>query len=387
VSGSLRKGFLSGTHRLVSPEATLERISPHLRDFGITRCADITGLDCIGIPVYVAVRPQGRVLQTANGKGLRHVDAVVSAHMESIEQWHAENPAVPFRRASLSELRRSGAPFVPPRTLEGFAGAAHLGATVVLDWVEGEDLLSGEPIWIPAFAGYYYRHQHFTYSFNGLASGNHVIEARLHGLYELIERDTLARLSAAGQVHLEDCDVIELASPMPTDAGDPVASLVEMIRRAGLELFLLRAPSRLPTHTFMAVLIDPSPFGHASTVNFGAGAHLSPTVAATRAITEAAQSRLTFIHGSREDLTEEAYRGGSGHTELLSFFHDLAADTSWGSLDDLSSDDLATDYERVLAGLRDLGVKGVYAVDLSRPELPVSVVKTLIPGAQCPSWI
>jgi ribosomal protein S12 methylthiotransferase accessory factor len=385
MSASLKKGFLAGTHRLVSPEETLERISPHLHDFGITRCADITGLDCIGIPVYVAVRPQGRVLQTANGKGLRHVDAVVSAQMESIEQWHAENPAVPFRRASLAELRRSGAPFVPPRALEGFAGAAHFGATVVLDWVEGEDLLSGQAVWIPAFAGYYYRHQHFVYSFNGLASGNHIIEARLHGLYELIERDTLARLSAAGQVHLEDCDVIEIAAL--TGTGGPVASLSEMIGRAGLELFLLRAPSPLPTHTFMAVLIDPSPFGHASTVNFGAGAHLSPTVAATRAITEAAQSRLTFIHGSRDDLTEEAYRGGSGHAELMSFFHELPADTSWGSLDDLSTDDLVADYERVLAGLRDLGFEGVYAVDLSRPGIPVSVVKTLIPGARCPRWI
>ena len=105
------------------------------------------------------------------------------------------------------------------------------------------------------------------------------------------------------------------------------------------------------------------------------------------AITEAAQSRLTFIHGSRDDLTEEAYRGGSGHAELLSFFHELAADTSWGSLDDLSTDDLVADYERVLAGLRDLGFEGVYAIDLSRPGIPVSVVKTLIPGATCPRRI
>ena len=39
----------------------------------------------------------------------------------------------------------------------------------------------------------------------------------------------------------------------------------------------------------------------------GYGTHLSVSVAPTRAITEAAQSRLTFIHGSREDLEQEGY--------------------------------------------------------------------------------
>src|SRR5207342_3012832 len=96
VSPALAKGYQRGTHRLVAPVDTLERIRPHLATFGITRCADITGLDSIGIPVYVAVRAQGRVLQTSNGKGLTHVDALVSAQMEAIEHWHAENPVAAF---------------------------------------------------------------------------------------------------------------------------------------------------------------------------------------------------------------------------------------------------------------------------------------------------
>lgn len=383
MSAALRKACTAGTHRVVCPEETLERIAPHLPRFGITRCADITGLDCIGIPVYVAIRPQGRVLQTSNGKGLRHVDAQVSAQMEAIEQWHAENPVVPFRRASVEELRRSGDRIVSPRALEGFSSAAHFSPRLVLDWTEGDDLLSGQRVWIPAFAAYYYRHQHHRFSFNGLASGNHVVEARLHGLYELLERDTLSRLSDAGQMHFDGCDIIDLEAV--TD--EAVASLWEQIRRAGLGLVLLRAPSDLPTHTFMAVLLDTSPFGHASTVNIGAGAHLSPSVAATRAITEAAQARLTFIHGSRDDLTEEAYRGGAGHAELISFFSQLSADTAWDALDDLSSDDLLRDQERVLAGVRAAGFEGAYAVDLSQPGVEVKVVKTIIPGAQCPPWI
>jgi len=381
MTAALMKDFVSGTHRLVSPETTLARITPHLPRFGITRCADITGLDCIGIPVYVAVRPQGRILQTANGKGLRHVDAQVSAHMEAIEAWHAENPAVVFRRASTIELRRAGEPFVSPRRLEGHTGATQAG--LVLDWVSGEALSTGQPIWIPAFAAYYYRHQPHRYSFNGLASGNHLVEARLHGLYEIIERDTLARLSVRGQVQRSRFGVIDLE----TIDDDIVGALCERVRRAGLTLVLLRVAIELPTQTFMAVILDPSPFGHASTVNLGAGTHLSPAVAAVRAITEAAQSRLTFIHGSREDLPEQAYRGGRPQAELTAFFAGLMAETRWSELDDHASEDLAEDLARALATLRSLTLRDAFAVDLSQPGVDIYVAKVLVPGARCPRWI
>jgi ribosomal protein S12 methylthiotransferase accessory factor len=379
----MRLAKAPGTHRLVSAETTLARIAPHLARFGVTRCADITGLDCIGIPVYVAVRPQGRILQTANGKGLRHVDAQVSAQMEAIEAWHAENPAVAFRRASVTALRRAREPFVPPRRLDGYTGATQAGPGHVLDWVAGEDLTTGQPIWIPAFAAYYTRHQVHRYSFNGLASGNHPVEARLHGLYEIIERDTLARLSVDGALRRDRFGVIDVDT-----IDDPVVgALADRVRRAGLALVLLRVARALPTHTVMAVILDPSPFAHASTVNFGAGAHLSPAVAAVRAITEAAQARLTFIHGSREDLPAQAYRGGRLHAELVAFFSGLAPDTRWAELADRATADLATDHARALEALRGLGLPDAYAVDLSQPGAAIHVAKTLVPGARCPSWI
>ena len=58
---ALSPAFRRGTHRLVPPEETLARLAPHLLDFGITRCAEVTGLDDdLGVPVYVAIRPRGR---------------------------------------------------------------------------------------------------------------------------------------------------------------------------------------------------------------------------------------------------------------------------------------------------------------------------------------
>jgi YcaO-like protein with predicted kinase domain len=64
------EGHKSGTHRLVPPAETLARLRPLLPKLGITRVANVTGLDTIGIPVAMAVRPNSRSLSVSQGKGL-----------------------------------------------------------------------------------------------------------------------------------------------------------------------------------------------------------------------------------------------------------------------------------------------------------------------------
>src|SRR5579863_1773090 len=83
----------AGTYRAVSPADTWSRISSGLHNFGITRVTDITDLDEIGIPTVVAYRPDGTTVAVSIGTGLDPMQARVSAAMESIEAWHAENPA------------------------------------------------------------------------------------------------------------------------------------------------------------------------------------------------------------------------------------------------------------------------------------------------------
>src|SRR4051812_26986037 len=76
---STTKTVLAGTHRVRPPEETLRCIEPHFRRLGITRLADLTWLDDIGIPVYQAVRPNSYTLSVAQGKGLTPLLAKVSA--------------------------------------------------------------------------------------------------------------------------------------------------------------------------------------------------------------------------------------------------------------------------------------------------------------------
>ncbi len=375
------KGYRRGTHRAVDPEETFERIRPHLRVAGITRCADVTGLDCLGIPVYCAIRPAGRAVQVTNGKGVRPIDARVSALMEAVEVHYAEQSPAHACRTSLRALAgQGGPPPVEPAVLAGFRVDRYFTPGFVVDWIPGQRLPGGEGVWLPASAVHLAWPALFTFSTNGLASGNTLVEATLHGLYEVLERDAVSRLSVGGHLQIaERCQVINLAS-----VDDPVVGdLVHRVAQGGVELVLLRVPSRIQVHTYWAILIDRRPFANSSAVNLGYGTHRSPSVAASRAISEAAQSRLTLIHGAREDLDRRAYDGGRAQTHMATYFQALQANTPWGQAEDHSSPTLDQDLAAVTGGLIAAGHGEILRAVLACEPFGVAVVKVFVPGLQC----
>lgn len=379
MNASVAVRFTDGTHRAMAPAETLRCIAPHLGEMGITRLADMTGLDRLGIPTWCAVRPSARQVQISNGKGLSHDAAKVSALMEAVEHWHAENPPGGFMRVSSAALVREGQPVVPPQALPNYRAGLHLTDQRVLDWIRGESLPGRAPVWLPACAAFLWDPQLIVHSTNGLASGNHLVEATLHALYEAIERDAVTRLSRGGlSLPCGRSRVVDL----DTLPRGPVAALRDRIRAASVSLYLVRVDSIAPVVTFWAVLIDPaSPFA-CSKINMGHGSHLSGVIAATRAITEAAQSRLTFIHGAREDLAAESYTFTDAHERLQHFFQCQRGELDWCEITESASGDLATDLDRVLAGLGSAGYRRCYRIDLTQPRFEIPVVKVMVPGLQ-----
>ena len=111
------KGFRLGTHRAIDPRETIERIRPHMAAMGITRVANVTGLDRIGIPVVMVCRPNSRSLAVAQGKGLDLDAAKASGLGESIEAYHA---------AWIADIRRQGRAG-EQQTKQCEKGAAHHG--------------------------------------------------------------------------------------------------------------------------------------------------------------------------------------------------------------------------------------------------------------------
>src|ERR1700736_1514367 len=60
--------------------------------YEITRVGNITGFDCIGVPVYHVTRPAGLVLSQNSGKGLDAQTARTGAIAEGIEYHTFEHP-------------------------------------------------------------------------------------------------------------------------------------------------------------------------------------------------------------------------------------------------------------------------------------------------------
>lgn len=80
---------------------------------GITRLANITGLDRINLPVVVAIRPNSRSLATSQGKGDALEAAKASALLESIEIWHGERCAAALRYETYDAMRSHGSAVDP----------------------------------------------------------------------------------------------------------------------------------------------------------------------------------------------------------------------------------------------------------------------------------
>ena len=97
------KRFQRGTHRTADPGETLARVRPQMARMGVTRLGNITGLDRIGIPVAIAVRPNSRSVSVSQGKGLDLPQAMASALMEACEGFHAEEIG-PCRQAAYRDL-------------------------------------------------------------------------------------------------------------------------------------------------------------------------------------------------------------------------------------------------------------------------------------------
>ena len=190
------KSYRHGTHRATSPENTLARVAPIARQIGVTRVGNVTGLDCIGIPVTVAVRPNSRSFSVSQGKGLLLPDALASATMEAVELFHGENLREHARLASYRALSATSRA-VSPAALSGTG--LPLAEQTEIAWLEGYDLLNSEACWVPwevVHTDYTlptdHSGEHFLSGTNGLASGNHLAEAISSAICELVERDAVA---------------------------------------------------------------------------------------------------------------------------------------------------------------------------------------------------
>jgi len=383
---TLPKAHRGGTHRILAPRQTLERVRALLPAMGITRIANVTGLDYIGLPVVMVTRPNSRTLAVSQGKGVDLDHAKASGVMESIESYHGERISLALKLLSYDEIRRKHR-VVDPATLPSVPNSQFHHHHRIL-WIEGYELAAREPIWLP------YESVHVNYalplpqgtgcfasSTNGLSSGNHLLEAISAGICEVVERDADALWLAADEDELDarriDLDTVD----------DPRCRFVlELYERAQMEVEVWDTTSDIGIPAFRCHIYESADNPNdAQGTFFGAGCHPSRHIALLRALTEAAQSRLTYISGSRDDIERRDYRrpGEESPAERSRREHrgmrpTRRADSVAMHDGDTLNDDLQWEIDR----LRAVGLQQVIVVDLTIPEFDIPVVKVVIPGLE-----
>lgn len=374
--------FCSYSTRLCSAEETLGRVQSLLPRYGITRLSRLTGLDNIGVPVWSAVAPNARSIVIHHGKGVTDADAKVSATMEALERAIACSPSICTFNTTQASLELQG------RVVDNLVGLIAQGQDDVandemLTWVQGRDVLSKAETWIPYEAVILDRTPEvvrFWQSSDGLASGNTLLEASLHGLLERIERDaeTLWNIANA-QSRLKTClDPRSLLDPV-------VDGLLSKIENAGLELRLFDMTSDIGIACFVAFLGSTS-IASRSNLRFidvtkGTGAHLYPARAAIRAITEAVQSRLTYISGARDDIYPDTFERLLPEEIRYYFSAEPKPLPQRKTMDHGSLEDM---FDSVIEHLKIASIGSVIVVPLTPTDFPFSVVKVLVPDLENP---
>lgn len=381
---------LNSSLRAEPPRVTLRRARAVAARLGISRVTDITRLDWAGVPVYASVRPEalpGSLCVNA-GKGLTPLEAQVGAYMEAIEYAFAE-----YGRSRLRVVRATPRDVLDGRTRPDAVldFCPVMGAEVALDeemeCVEAEDVLTGERLLVPAELIFlptpaHFRGRYFGSTSNGLASGNTLLEATVHALAEVIERDICSFQS------VDDRSVLVEPLSLPP----PVSDIARSLAPKGLELHVRQLENEFRMPFFSAAVAETEGFDPVY-VSAGFGCHPSRQIALTRAVCEAFQSRLSFIHGGRDDLNErhERFEGWASKrraryaARLLAKFKGGRRRVRFEETVDHAEvlDGLESAFRVLLGALARNGFRRVLRVSYTPADFQLQVVRVLVPGLEC----
>jgi ribosomal protein S12 methylthiotransferase accessory factor len=294
--------------------------------------------------------------------------------MEGIERFSAEVNRHDLRVERFSRIREEGAA-LDPASLVLPPGR---DPDAPIPWVPGYDLGAGEDILVPASAVFHplpsEYPQLFRTSTNGLASGNTMEEAVFHALMEIIERDAWSLVEATRDT-----------GPLVEAIDDPLAeSLLGKFRVAGVDVMIKDITSDIGIPTIAAVS-DDTVLQDPTLLTIGMGTHTSARIAVLRALTEVAQSRLTQIHGAREDTTVADIRKRMGYERtkrMNRYWFASSGNRKFSDIPSFDTSDFLDDITLAQKRLQKAGLPKVIVVNLTRETIGVPVVRVIVPGLE-----
>lgn len=353
---------------------------------GITRVADITYLDRIGIYAYQSVRPDAEEgdgsFTIFSGKGLTKEQCKISAIMEGIERYCAEerNNRDIILKKSIAELR-TNYNIVEPKELNILNQS--ISENDEIEWILGYDLIAKSEVYIPAanvcypynFRKHKYPLRNYT---TGLAAGNTYLEALFHGLCEVIERD-----AAAMNIIFKKGISVDIH----TIKNKTIRKIIERITKTeGLKLYVKYITTEEINVPVFQVLIDDTFLRNPLYISGGYGAHPNKEIALINALNEAILSRAGTISGGREDLEKflKAKENFSyeEYKEKYRYWFDQKKTINF---ENIESEDLPTildDMSLCVERLVNAGFDKIIFVNLKKRNIDVPVIKMLVPGLE-----
>ncbi|TVQ49665.1 MAG: hypothetical protein EA365_00285 [Gloeocapsa sp. DLM2.Bin57] len=376
-----KKYDLGNSNRILHPKETLAKIKPYFPKIVLTRLGNITGLDRVGVPVTIAIRPNSYSLTQSSGKSTNLEAALVSAAMESIELYCAENIQPEIIGASYNQVQKS----FNVIALEDIEFSQHhlFNSDRPEDWVIGWDIVNQEEVAVPHHSvslDFRILNQlkcpySFTMSSNGLASGNHFLEAVISGLYEVIERDGVSCHTEANCYGKKKIQ-IDLSTVDDTE----IQKLCQQLASKQLLPIVCDCTNDIGVPVFEAYVYDLE--SNTVSISHGYGAHLNPHIAILRALTEAIQSRTIIISGSRDDIFRDIYQ--ANRFRYQSSVNTITNNNELVKMNyrNQTSHTFNEDIFLLIDQLKKAGLNSVIVVDLSPTEIDIAVVKVIVPGLE-----
>lgn len=363
-----------GLLRICPPEITWEKAARLKNKLGVTRISDVSGFDPLGIPVMVATRPAVSTAQitATQGKGLTPLEASLSALMEAVER-RAANQLQADSIQSLAAAQAAYPLVFGPNHFQGKTIAntkiawrkltrLHDGASVVVPlasvafpYLPGDgELLSPRPCT------------------TGLASGNNLAEAILHGLLECAERHSISvNLQAPHEtlLHSHQLDQTNRELLARIQAADYQVELSQISVIPGLPTYVARIIPGLETPP--------------NVISAGQSCDIDPQRAIRRALLEAAQSRVVATLGNREDLIRHAAVWKNSHSEIRHAWQLIIQALPDGEQDlpqTSACETLGQALDLVCDCLAQAGFRDILFDDLSQPDIDLGVARVLVPG-------
>jgi ribosomal protein S12 methylthiotransferase accessory factor len=162
--------------------------------------------------------------------------------------------------------------------------------------------------------------------------------------------------------------------------------LLERLRACGYQVLVQHLTGDIGVPTFRTIILDthfPSDANDGVMLSSGWGTAPVAELAVLRSITEAVQSRVGTIQGARDSYNLSGPRLTPASRRRRLSWWEADRSSSFNNIPSFVAGDLRDYLTFLLERLSQAGLRHVVAVDLTREDLAIPVVRVRIPGLSC----